>query len=624
MKNILSLSVLSLLLLVSLVAVPALAATVTCPSSCSCLLPAKAKELGYSVFCSGKQAVCGYDAAKNAKYCYEKPVTMSKVVPMTCPSTCTCLETKKYLEAGYQYCGGTQTVCGEDDLGNPLSCFEKTMTVEPVPCVKGCTCLDAAMVNVPGYRYCGGTKTLCDYDISKNPQYCFEKPVTPAPVPVKCLSTCTCTVPEKAEAAGLSVCGENRMFCGTTQSGTDQYCYTLAASVTTTPTTPVVRLATKPCTGTCTCLATDRAEAVGVKRCSGTSTPCDYDPMNRPMYCYVTDQVTKESPVSITPTAASAADDIARPADQPVIKTEQAPAPRDSFVGTIWSFIASFYRPKPVRCGEGGKICGDICINPLTDKNNCGECGNVCGPGEKCIDGACRDLTSDVQYCGETAMTCPDSWACCGGHCKNMREDEENCGGCGTLCDRGETCCDGDCVDTDVDLFHCGTCNRYCSASAGESCQEGQCVREDNSDDCGRAGIVCKWDEECCNGRCVGIKDDEDNCGGCGIGCLGAEECCGGQCADLTTDYLNCGRCNQGCYGLDACCDSHCVLLSGDENNCGRCGHTCPAGFECCSGECRNLKTDENNCGSCYHQCQWYQHDCNGGRCCLIGDLGCE
>lgn len=68
-----------LLLLISLVAVPVLAATVTCPASCSCLLPAEAKKLGYPGYCQGKQAVCGYDTQKNEKFCYEKPTTTTIV-----------------------------------------------------------------------------------------------------------------------------------------------------------------------------------------------------------------------------------------------------------------------------------------------------------------------------------------------------------------------------------------------------------------------------------------------------------------------------------------------------------------------------------------------------------------
>jgi hypothetical protein len=63
-KQNLLLSGLVFLVLVSLLAVPALAA-VTCPSSCSCLLPAEAKKMGYPGYCSGKQQVCGAEGLQN-------------------------------------------------------------------------------------------------------------------------------------------------------------------------------------------------------------------------------------------------------------------------------------------------------------------------------------------------------------------------------------------------------------------------------------------------------------------------------------------------------------------------------------------------------------------------------
>ncbi len=142
------------LLIVSLIAVPALAATVICPLSCSCLLPIEANKMGYTSYCEGRQQVCATDSQNNEKYCYAKPVTTTtqlEVIPAVkpyvstttpiplpsiCPPTCSCLETKKYLEAGYTYCGGKQTICGKDSFGNPLSCFEKlalVTTTTPIP-----------------------------------------------------------------------------------------------------------------------------------------------------------------------------------------------------------------------------------------------------------------------------------------------------------------------------------------------------------------------------------------------------------------------------------------------------------------------------------------------------------
>ena len=636
MRNILSLSVLPLLLLllVSLVAVPAVAATVTCPTSCSCLLPAKAKELGYSDYCGGKQAVCGYDAAKNAMYCYEnKPVTPAPV-PVPCEEGCSCMDSAKGKAAGYTYCKGKQVVCDKDSAGNLRYCFEPPVTKAPVQvyptCANGCSCLASEKAKAAGYTYCDGKQTVCNRDSAGNLLYCFEPPVTGAPV--TCPASCTCTDPEKATTAGLSPCGKTKTVCDKDTAGNTLYCYALPTTVTTTTITPAVKEATKSCTGTCTCLATDKADAAGFSRCSGTSNPCGYDPMNRPMYCYVTKKGTEKSPVSATTTATSAASEIAGPADRQIVITEQAPAPGDSFFAVIGSFFASLFGRSrestaiPVRCGEGGKICGSACIDPSTDKSNCGQCGNVCIPEEKCIDGGCRNLTSDNQYCGQSAQACPVLWECCDGICKNRELDEENCGGCGTSCDRGETCCDGNCVDTSVDSSHCGSCDRSCSASSGETCRDSRCVQRPEPDYCGGSGTICTWREECCDGRCVSINDDENNCGRCGNACMGGDECCDGECANfnLNEDNFNCGRCRHACYGGTKCCDGQCVTLSLDEMNCGRCGNACDSRDACCSGVCTDVDWDENNCGSCYRNCPWNK-ECQNGLCCLwFTTWGCE
>ncbi|NTX63199.1 DUF4215 domain-containing protein [Myxococcus sp. CA051A] len=34
-------------------------------------------------------------------------------------------------------------------------------------------------------------------------------------------------------------------------------------------------------------------------------------------------------------------------------------------------------------------VCGEVCVDPRTDNNNCGACGNVCGEGNACAAGVC-------------------------------------------------------------------------------------------------------------------------------------------------------------------------------------------------------------------------------------------
>jgi subtilase family serine protease len=130
-------SCLCFFLLVSLVAVPVLAATITCPSSCSCLLPAEAKKMGYPGYCGGKQMICGYDSFKNEKYCYTKPVTTTTVpIPVTCPSGCSCYTLEDGKMNGYSLCGGKLTLCGYSANQQPKYCHQLPVTVTtttPVP-----------------------------------------------------------------------------------------------------------------------------------------------------------------------------------------------------------------------------------------------------------------------------------------------------------------------------------------------------------------------------------------------------------------------------------------------------------------------------------------------------------
>ena len=42
-------------------------------------------------------------------------------------------------------------------------------------------------------------------------------------------------------------------------------------------------------------------------------------------------------------------------------------------------------------------VCGDFCVDPNTDNNNCGACGTVCGEGKACTGGVCVG-TGNLQF----------------------------------------------------------------------------------------------------------------------------------------------------------------------------------------------------------------------------------
>jgi hypothetical protein len=222
-------NILFLLFFVPIIASPVLAAMVTCPSDCSCLLPAEAKKLGYPGYCGGKQQLCGYDTQKNEKYCYEKKTTTTAVppvivpvkpvvtttvttalVPVTCPSGCSCNTLDEGTKGGLSLCGGRQTLCGYSQTQVPQYCHQQPVTVTtttPVlsPCPSGCSCILPEDGKKQGYLPCGGNQTLCGYGTNQQQKYCFQPPATVAPALVServvMTTTPTTAVPAAQPAA---------------------------------------------------------------------------------------------------------------------------------------------------------------------------------------------------------------------------------------------------------------------------------------------------------------------------------------------------------------------------------------------------------------------------------------
>lgn len=135
--------------------------------------------------------------------------------------------------------------------------------------------------------------------------------------------------------------------------------------------------------------------------------------------------------------------------------------------------------PTGVVCKPGTLPCGTGCIDPSSDRRNCGACGNQCGPQQDCLANAA----------GAPECTCrPGTQRCSDGVCAAIQFDAKNCGRCGLACGTGEVCEDGQCK---------------------ASCTTGltRCVSS-----------------------CVDANTDESNCGGCGVVCAQGQQCRGGVC----------------------------------------------------------------------------------------------
>jgi len=100
---------------------------------------------------------------------------------------------------------------------------------------------------------------------------------------------------------------------------------------------------------------------------------------------------------------------------------------------------------------EGGQMCGNVCTDPNTDRNNCGGCGNVCSPGVSCHNGTCG---------------CAPGQVICNGVCTNTNVNPSNCGSCGNVCSAGHICQNGTCVEANCQVFcsEWDNCNQTCGA----------------------------------------------------------------------------------------------------------------------------------------------------------------
>lgn len=136
--------------------------------------------------------------------------------------------------------------------------------------------------------------------------------------------------------------------------------------------------------------------------------------------------------------------------------------------------------PTGVVCKPGTLPCGTGCIDPNSDRRNCGVCGNTCGTQQDCLDAVCT--------CRPGTTKCPD------GICAATDFDAKNCGQCGAACATGQVC------ELDATLNR-GACKASCTP-----------------------GLLR------CLASCVDAMTDESNCGGCEIACAQGQQCRAGVC----------------------------------------------------------------------------------------------
>lgn len=165
-------------------------------------------------------------------------------------------------------------------------------------------------------------------------------------------------------------------------------------------------------------------------------------------------------------------------------------------------------------CSAGEIVCSGNCTNTLTDSNHCGSCTHACPTGYDCTNGKCM-CASPTLGCAPQADSGSDAAIVC----IDPKTDTNNCGACGNVCTDGGAnaipgCADGGCgigscippydncnmsptdgcgINLSTDNNNCGACGLVCDAGS-PNCSDGGCI----SDPCGNGTTINTGDQ--CDG----------------------------------------------------------------------------------------------------------------------------
>jgi hypothetical protein len=275
----------------------------------------------------------------------------------------------------------------------------------------------------------------------------------------------------------------------------------------------------------------------------------------------------------------------------------------------------------PDACAVYGTICCpgiESCIVWWEDENNCGRCGNRCPPGSTCRLNVPGDYNRGASCQGCDAAACGTyGLICCQGivGCVNPWTDRNNCGGCGIRCGTGYRCSSGQCVDGTPPAI--SITNPQNGATVSGTVE----IRADVADPqsqvewvkfavrkrpTGTATVICtdnsfpyscSWNTTAFENGSYSVIAWARSAGGeatrsigVTVSNIGPGPVCGNRVCESGENTSNCpADCPSACdpqacaaYGAICCAGiTDCVRWWEDENNCGQCGRVCPSGEEC-------------------------------------------
>ncbi|MGC4092625.1 MAG: hypothetical protein QM756_33040 [Polyangiaceae bacterium] len=195
------------------------------------------------------------------------------------------------------------------------------------------------------------------------------------------------------------------------------------------------------------------------------------------------------------------------------------------------------------KCKTGRLLCDSDCVDPQTDPNNCGKCGNVCEPGLVCSQADCVPPGST----GGSGGTGGRGGSSSGGTSGVGAEAGAETGGNG-----GET-----------------------SGGSGGGATPGGGTTNGGVNNGGTSGSTPNGGNGGEAGACVAPFKTALQCGDCNTQCVQPNPIC-------SPDKMGGYQCVPVCEAPLVLCNTTCVDLNTDSDNCGRCDNPCPTGI--CSG----------------------------------------
>ena len=265
--------------------------------------------------------------------------------------------------------------------------------------------------------------------------------------------------------------------------------------------------------------------------------------------------------------------------------------------------------PPATTCNAPQQTCNNQCVDPRSDPNNCGGCGNSCGQNAICVGGGCQCVGS-AKNCNQNWYDgCECSKGCSSnGNCSDAVSNECNpasagaCGSNGAYCDSNNKCvgcpagfsnCDG--------MWQC-ECSGACNGSVCQSSSTtGQCS-PGTANSCGSKQAYCDSNTK----QCAPCLQGTTNCDGVwACECSQGQTCSGTTCQTVVTcspsQYNACGDPTHYCDPTTSTCKECASGLFGlgAKRNCDGIGTCETSGTSCPGGTGQPSCASDPNCLSC-------------------------